>query len=349
MSAGPEHQVTNTVMKKALYRLILLIFLVVAGKSALALSCREFEDQLKRTYGFRPSQLDAQAQDTKSKQMDEVWSAVHADPVTLVPCLKRALARNPNDGWFLFDGSQLLVSADNSHSSKQLLLRALSRVPLEDVDLQSWIAAASTLALEGFDTSPLAKRWLSYPKAEYFLPEHGAYRVDRENGAMFLLGTLEERFATPTLIELSRVSKGEIKEIAVWQLMSQATPEALQALTHINMEGLSEKAVSSLQALQSKPALITPRKPPKTSRAEFVEAFAAVLAGDERPFDRLVASVPDGERDLVAVATEADLETLRKVRRYYIAKNTPHAIEYYNQFTQIIMTLVWNRKEARDQ
>lgn len=334
-------------MNRSACRLLVLAFTFVLARSAIAIPCGEFENQLRRTYGFRPSQLDSKAQDVKSKEMEDVWAAVRAKPGALGPCLKAALSRDTDDGWFLFDGSQLLVSIDESRGAKELLLRGLSRVSLDDVDLRSWVAAACALALEGFDTSPLGARWLSYPKAEYFLPEHGAYRVDRENGAMFIFGTLDERFATPALAKLTRTEKGEVKEIAAWLLMSQATLDALRALPGVDINGLSPEAVASIQALQRKPDLIVPRKSPKTARAEFLGAFNALLAGDEHPFDRLVASVPDGERDLVAVVTKADLETLRKVRRHFIAQNTPHAIEYYNQFTQIIMTLVWNADAVR--
>ena len=35
---------------------------------------------------------------------------------------------------------------------------------------------------------------------------------------------------------------------------------------------------------------------------------------------------------------------IRKVRRRYIAANNQHVIEYYNQFTQILMTLVWKKE-----
>lgn len=305
------------------------------------MSCADFDDQLKRTYGFRPSKLDAAAQATKSKEMDEVWSAVRANPGTLGPCLKAALARPTDDNWFLFDGSQLLASIDSSDNARELLLQALSRVSLEDVDLRQWVGIASDLGLKGFDTSALGKRWLLYPKAEYFLPEHGAYRVDRGNGAMFLFGTLDEKFATPALTKLAQEGSGEVKEIAMWLLMSQATPEALQELSQLNTAGLSAKALASVKALREKPDLIVRRTPPKTTRAEFVAAFNALLAGDESLFNGLIESVPDGERDLVTVATPADLDLIRKVRRYYIAKNSPHAIEYYNQFSQILMTLVW--------
>lgn len=307
------------------------------------MSCADLSAQLRQTYGFQPSKLDAKAQTLKVEQMDAVWRAVKADPGTLGPCLKHALASTIDDDWFLFDGGQLLVAVDPSRDAKQLLLRGLSRVSLDDVDLRAWIAAASQLGLDGFDTSALGRRWLLYPDAAYFLPEHGAYQVDRGNGALFLFGTLEERFATPVLAELSREAKGQVKEIATWLLMSQATPEALRALAQIDRNGLSPAAAASITALQTKPSLVVPRTAPKTSRPEFIAAFTALLAGDEAPFNRLVESVPDGERDLVAVCTESDLQIIRKVRRYYAAKNTPHSIDYYNQFSQIIMTLVWNQ------
>jgi hypothetical protein len=272
---------------------------------------------------------------------------VQQDPGKLGLCLKEALAKPTDDNWFLFDGSQLLVSVDPSRESKQVLLDALSRVSLDDVDLRSWVRHASALGLEGFDTTALGKRWLAYPKAKYWLPEHGAYEVDRDNGAMFIFGAAEERFATPVLAEICRTSTGEPKDIAAQQLMSQATPEALRELVRLDTSGLSDKTVASRRALLEGPELISPRKSPVTTRSEFLAAFAAFLAGDEGPFNRLMETVPDGERDLVAVAMPADLEIIRKVRRRYIARNNQHAIEYYNQFSQIVLMLVCKKELVR--
>jgi hypothetical protein len=237
---------------------------------------------------------------------------------------------------------------DSSREAKLVLLDALTKVSLDDVDLRSWVGIASALGREGFDTSALGRRWLSYPNAEYSLPEHGGYRVDRGNSAMFIFGALEEKYATPALIELSRTASGSAKETAVWLLMSQATPEALQALVGLNTSGLSAEVLASRQALLQKPDLIVRRESPKTTRAQFVEAFAAILAGNEQPFLDLVKAVPDGERDVVTVCTTAaDLDMIRRVRRHFIAKNNQHAIDYYNQFSQIIMTLVWKPELVR--
>jgi hypothetical protein len=306
-------------------------------------SCAAFNATLHATYGFHPSKLHGAERDAKANAMDAVWKAVGKDPAKLGPCLKEALAQPSDDTWFRFDGSQLLVSIDHSREAKLMLLDALSRVDLDDVDLGSWVGQASELGSEGFDTSALGSRWLSYPGATYYLPEHG-YQVDRGNGAMFIFGAMDETFATPALIALSRTSTGAQKEIATFLLMSQATPDALRAVAQLDMKGLPRKAVNARKALLNAPELISPRNPPRTTRSEFLAAFTAFLAGDSFPFEKLALTVPDGERDLVAVSTPADVEIIRKVRRRYITANNQHAIEYYNQFTQILITLVWKKE-----
>lgn len=321
----------------------ILVTMLTAASAVAAPPCAELNEQLKRTYGFRPSQLAPEARALKSEQMEAVWDAVRADPSGLVPCLKAALTRAADDSWFRFDGSQLLISVDPSREAKTFLFDALRRVSLDDVDLRTWVRAASALGLEGFDTSELGRRWLFYPRAEYFLPEHGSYRVDRENGAMFIFGALDEQYATPVLAEIARGGDGEPREIATWLLLSQASPDALRELSRLKTSGLSAEASASVHAIRTRPSLIIPRNPPKTSRDEFLAAFTALLGGNEAPFAHLVKTIPDGERDLVAVATPSDVEVIRKVRRYYIARNTQHAIEDYNQFSQILMTLVWKR------
>jgi hypothetical protein len=324
-----------------MYGLLILLSMPAIASLPDATPCSHLRSLIQSTYGFRPSLLDAPTREAKSRQMDAVWKTVEANPGPLVPCLRTILAERSQDSWFLFDGSQLLVSADPSRDSKLTLLNAMAQIPLDDVDLRTWVQMASSLGRDGFDTSELGRRWLSYPNAKYFLPEHGAYEVDRGNGAMFIFGAMDEQYATPTLSALCRTSSGQTKEIAAWLLMSQAAPEALRAITELDPGGLSESALASRKAILEHPALLEPKAPSKTSRDDLLKAFNAFLAGDDRPFARLVELVPDGERDVVAVCTTEDIELIRKVRRRYIARANQHAIEYYNVFSQILMTMVW--------
>jgi hypothetical protein len=209
-----------------------------------------------------------------------------------------------------------------------MLFDALQRVPMDDVDLRTWVHFASSFGVDGFDTSGLGRKWLAYPKAEYYLPEHGAYKIDRRTAALFIFGSMDEKYATPALIEISKSATGDQQKIATWLLQQQATPEAL--------------GVAPL----SRPQLVEPRKSPRNTREEFMSAFRALLDGQDEPFMKLIESVPDGERDLVAVATADDLDTIRKVRRHYAAINNQHMIEFYDQFTQIILTMVLREMRA---
>lgn len=152
---------------------------------------------------------------------------------------------------------------------------------------------------------------------------------------------LAERYATPALVALCRTTSGQATEAAAWLLMSQATPEALRAVKTLDPVGLSSKAMASRKALLEHPSLLVPRASPKTTRKDFLLAFNAFVGGDSRPFERLVDGVPDGERDVVAVCKPEDLDLIRKVRRRFIARANQHAIEYYNVFSQILMTMVW--------
>jgi hypothetical protein len=123
--------------------------------------------------------------------------------------------------------------------------------------------------------------------------------------------------------------------------MSLATPESLRSLKEIDVEGLSGKTKSSLRSLLGTPKLLTPRSKPKTTRAECLKAFQSLLEDDATEFRSLVEQVPDGERDVVAVLQAEDLPLVRRVRRQIITSANQHAIEYYDSFTAILMTLVW--------
>jgi hypothetical protein len=173
------------------------------------------------------------------------------------------------------------------------------------------------------------------------LPEHGAYEVTQDNGALFLYGSMDETQATPALLKIISDRNHPGREIALWALMSQATPESLRALKGIDKRGLSEEGRSNLNALMTNPDVFKARAKPKTSRQEFVKAFEEYLKGDASPFLDLVSQVPDGEKDVVAVLQPEDLPLVRKVRRSIIANGNQHSIEYYNSFAKILMTLVW--------
>lgn len=312
-------------------RLLCRLFLFVLACSYVAFAqnsrCDAFRSSVQSTYNFKPSKLTSALRSTKSAAMDKIWADVSANPAQLRPCLEAALEDPSADEWFLFDGSALLVKIGGSAKTDGLLLRAHERVDLDDVAPEVWISGLTRLALKGFDTSNAAARWMTYPKAEYYLPRH-SYKVTRTVSALFLYGSMDEQFATPALMKIASDAAHPARAVAVNLLSGQATIE-------------SRNAIVSLGATQSLPPKFLRRDRPLTTRAEFVAAFEAILRGNREPFDALVEKVPDGERDVVSVMTPLDIPLIRKVRRYLIASGNPHSIDYYRSFTGILATLVY--------
>jgi hypothetical protein len=328
---------------RLLVSVILATFAAVLLPSATqgqANNCARLQRMITDTYNFKPSKLNKAEQTAKSNAMDRVWEAVKTDRAKLLPCLRSALADLTADQFFLFDGSNLLLSLDPSEDSKLTLIRSYALVDLADVDLRVWVGQLALLGAEGFDISQAADKWLRFPNAFYYLPQHGAYKVTVGNGGMFLFGSMDEAQATPVLLRIASDKNHPGRETALWALMNQATPESLKALKQVDSRRFSPPAQRSLNALLRGPQILEPRKNPKNTRAEFVTAFEKLLKGDWAPFQDLVSQTPDGERDVVAVLKPEDVPLVRRVRRRIIANGNQHAIEFYNSFSSILMTMI---------
>ena len=306
-------------------------------------ACAAFKTEVTKTYNFKPSKLNKKQQTAKSEAMDRFWTMVKEDPEHLLPCLRAALNDAKADQWFRFDASSLLVELDPTQASKELQVRCFTGVDLADADLQTWVQTLAARGVEGIDTSAAAARWLAYPsvKAKYWLPQHGAHEVNQIEGALFLFGSMDEAQATPALVKIVSDQKHPGRETALMLLTMQATEESLRALRALDTSSFSKEAQKRVATLITKPELLKPRAEPKTKREEFVTAFTELLEGNGEKFQALVAAVPDGEHDAVAVLKPEDLPLLRKVRRKMISIGNQHMIEYYTNFTEILMARVW--------
>lgn len=325
--------------------LVLLIAAAVFSAAAHARagqsSCEGFARSVRATYNFKPSRLKDEAEsDAKSEAMDRFWAEVKADQKNLLPCLRAALKDPQSDPWFRFDGSNLLVSLDPSPESKAEQARQYAAVDLGDVSFYYWVPTLARLGAEGFDVSEAGARWLALPKPEYYLPQHGARKVDKPLGALFIYGSMDEAQATPALLKVANTPAHPGREIAVSLLVMQATPEALRGLKEAVLPGLPAKEQAALRRRLENPSTLRPREKPRTSREQFLKAFDEAAGGSWGSFFALVSEVPDGEKDVVATLKAEDVPLVRRVRRRMIANAHQHAAEYYASFTQILTTLI---------
>ena len=327
---------------------ICLLVALIACCSSLTLaqkrdSCTEFKQLVKKTYNFDESRLSLQQKLAKEKDLDKFWKTVKARRKQFSACLRAAIQDPKSNPFFRYDGSNLLVAIEPTLASKALQVRIFTDTDLDMVGARRWVSVLSLRGTEGFDISQAAERWLSDPKARYTLPGHGDFEIDTFDGALLLYGSMNEAQATPALLKILSQPNHPAREMALGLLMPQATPQALQALAKIDTTPFSTETQERLKTFLSQPRLIEPRTKPKTTRAEFLKAFQSILTGDSSQFMALVAEVEDGERDVVTVMKPQDWPLLRKVRRRFVLAGSQHSISYYNDFTAIILTLVWKQ------
>ena len=244
------------------------------AQSAPQPACAEFARAVKAAYGFKPSRLKNEAERAaKSAAMDRFWETVKAKQKEMLPCLRAALKDPRSDAWFRFDGSNLLVSLDPSPESKAEQARRYAVVDLADVNFYYWVPTLARLGAEGFDVSEAGARWLALPGPEYYLPTHGAFKVDKFLGAIFIYGSMDEAQATPALLKLAADAAHPGRDVAVSLLLMQATPEALRGLRETVLPSLPAGQGSWLRQQLDNPRTISPREKPKTSREQFPKAF----------------------------------------------------------------------------
>lgn len=320
----------------------IFLLLAICASSAVSQGCAELQKLIVETYNFKPSKLNAAEQTAKSAKMDFVWNKVETDPKGMMPCLREAINTRTADTFFRFDAVNLLLKLDQSADTKKILIKSYADVDLGDVDPAVWMRYVAYLGYEGFDTSAAAENWLGYPDPGYYLRQHGILRVNKIIGAVIIYGSMDESIATPALVKIASNENHPAREIAVWLLSQQATPESFRELKKLNRKGLSEGTANGINVLLTRPVLLAKREsPPKVTRQQYLEAFQQLAEGKPQAFMTRVSDAPDGERDVITVMKEEDIPLIRKARRVMMLNANPHSAEWYNSFTKILMAIVW--------
>lgn len=305
-------------------------------------TCDDLNALVAKTYGFKPSKLTSEQINAKSNELDVVWNTVKSDKDRYVPCLRTLTVKRVDDKFFRFNASNLLVDLDPTEESKRFLLQAYAEVDLADINVRFWIPYVVTYGFQGMDTSGAGENWLRYPDPKYYLPQHGTLAVDKAKGAVIIFGSMEEAFATPTLMRIAGERDHPGRDLAALVLTKQFTTDSIKALKNLDQVGLASSTKLAIESALSKPKLIAKREGnPLTSREEYLVALKELGAGNAARFMEIVSKVPDGEKDAVAVLKPEDVPMLRKARRFFASTGTPHAPEWYQSFTDIIATLIW--------
>lgn len=332
----------------------LAIFLVLVAPACLhaqSAACAKLQTEKTATYGFEPPQLSDQQRKDKSRQMDEFWNTARSMGTPGIACLQQMLASERSDAFFLFDASSLLLLLDSSPASLDAAAGALVHTDLNDVDTAAYVSFLLELSHKGMDIGPLAEKYMVYPSADTYLPEH-AMKLTRADGALILYGSMKPELAERYLEALADGKDANARPAAVLALalnMTQASFRAFHA--GIPLNGLTSddgKMVESILRYEAP----DPVPNAKLSREQVLKRTNAVVSGD---FDRVDDSNPPyvaGDAAFETSAsvrfTPADLPLAYEARQKSVRGVSDESLDEYMSWSHTILEIVNRNDLFRD-
>ncbi len=315
----------------------LILILPVAARAQDA-DCQQFDALVARVYDFDEAKMSDAQKNEKERDLDRFWKRVKADKAKFLPCLRLKIADPKANAFLRFDGSNLLVSLDPSPDSMRAQIAVYLATPLDIIGVNRWVSILTLRGTQGFDVSSAARRALD-DESIFYVTEAGEL-IPHFDAALLLYASQDEAAVTPQLFALANDPNYAERETALSILMQQATPQSLEFVAKINRDGLSPEAINALESLPQMSQQILPRAQPQATRAQYLRAFENIVKGDPRAFNSLLRADDEGERDVVALFTPADLPLLRRVRRQFLLGGGESSLSFYRDFTKVIFALM---------
>lgn len=307
--------------------------------------CEKLRSQKQQVYGFRPSELNREQQERKSKELDAFWNLAESQPEQAAPCLSQILRTETKDGFFLFDVAELLFRLDSSPAAIQVIIESLQRADMKEVDPGGYIRFVIQLARRDVDVVPLADKYLTQEEVDTSLPQHGGMLLDRNMGGTLLYGSLPPRTADQHLTKLLPIANQSVQATIAFLLSLSMTEESLRALQ--NLETSQPGLPGWMQEQIRKARTHTPVAPldkPLFSREQVLGRVRAVLRSDldNLPEDShpWIAGVEGFEGSAIAHLKPDDLPLVREARRRSITGVSDEALYEFVAWTRIILGIV---------
>lgn len=159
-------------MAKQCWILTFLLLPVLADGRQAAPSTGDFHAEIQHIYDFQPHNLTKAQIAEKSLILDQFWAKAKSQPDAYASGLRRELADFANSPFFLFDGSQLLLTLSKDSGDRKIVLAAIAHSDLRDLQWKDYFLLVQYMAAQGEDTTAAAFHILAEPKFQVFIPEH---------------------------------------------------------------------------------------------------------------------------------------------------------------------------------
>ena len=132
--------------------------------------------------------------------------------------------------FFLFDGSKLLLNLSKDPADRKIVLAAISRCDLRDLQLLDYFYLVHDMAAKGEDTTAAAFHILEEPKFQIFIPQHSLTLAQNYSLVYMLIPTDQAFWLAPTIERLHTEKDDTAQKSLLLLLWYAQTAESEKAI-----------------------------------------------------------------------------------------------------------------------
>lgn len=204
-------------MKLLMMNALVLLCAITALASDVNLQ-KGFHEEIVKIYSFQPHTLSQKEMEAKSGELDRFWDKVNGDKDRYLPLLRTELQAPANPSFFYYDGSGLLSTLSNDVADQMIVLQAIPRADLVDIQHDNYLQTIHMLAVNQLDTSDAALRILDYPEFEAFIPMH-SLTLGQGYSLIYMLIPTKEEFYLQKLIQRLSEEKNVTSQKSIMQML----------------------------------------------------------------------------------------------------------------------------------
>jgi hypothetical protein len=204
--------------------------------------------EIQKVYDFHPHTLSSAQISQKSGVLDQFWAKAKSQRDVYVPELRRELADFSNPPFFLFDGSQLLLSLSDAPADRKIVLSAVAHTDLRDLQLKDYFLLVQRMAAQGEDTTVAAFHILPEPKFQVFIPQHSLTLAQDYCLIYMLLPTNQDFWAQPAIERLraeTDVTTQKSLLLLLWYAQTPDSDKAIQEFSTAPAKSQASKAYAN--------------------------------------------------------------------------------------------------------
>jgi hypothetical protein len=201
--------------------------------------------EIQKVYDFHPHTLSSAQITQKSGVLDQFWTKAKSQRDVYVPELRRELADFSNPPFFLFDGSQLLLSLSDAPADRKIVLSAIAHTDLRDLQLKDYFLFVQRMAAQGENTTAAAFHILPEPKFQVFIPQHSLTLAQDYCLIYMLLPTNQDFWVQPAIERLRAETDVSAQKSLLLLLWYAQTPDSDKAIQEFSTAAVKSEATKA--------------------------------------------------------------------------------------------------------